>query len=47
MPRFAVAVDVGKRSFALSVTDAARRRLFGPVQCPMQRRPVRELVGQV
>ncbi len=47
MPRFAVAVDVGKRSFALSVTDAARRRLLGPVQCPMQRRPVGELVGQV
>jgi transposase len=47
MPRFAVAVDVGKRSFALSVTDAARRRLLGPVECAMQRRPVRELVGQV
>ncbi len=47
MPRFAVAVDVGKRSFALSVTDSGRRRLLGPVECAMQRRPVRELVGQV
>lgn len=47
MPRFAVAVDVGKTSFALSVTDADRRRVLGPVMCPMQRRPVRALVEQV
>lgn len=47
MPRFAVAVDVGKTSFALSVTDADRRLLLGPVDCPMQRGPVGELVDRV
>jgi transposase len=31
----AVAVDVGKKSAALSVTDAGRRRLFGPVEFAM------------
>lgn len=46
-PRFVVAVDVGKTSFALSVTDAERRRLLGPVVCAMQRRPVQELVAAV
>jgi transposase len=30
-----VAVDVGKNGAALSVTDADRRRLFGPVDFPM------------
>jgi hypothetical protein len=30
-----VAVDVGKNTAALSVTDAARHRLLGPVQFMM------------
>ena len=30
-----VAVDVGKRTVALSVTDAARHRLLGPVDFEM------------
>ncbi len=30
-----VAVDVGKNTVALSVTDAERRRLFGPVDFAM------------
>jgi transposase len=30
-----VAVDVGKRLAALLVTDAARRRLLGPLDFPM------------
>ena len=30
-----VAVDVGKNTAALSVTDAERRRLFGPVDFAM------------
>jgi transposase len=32
-----VAVDVGKNTVALSVTDAARRRLLGPLDFPMTR----------
>jgi hypothetical protein len=32
-----VAVDVGKNCVALSVTDAGRHRLFGPVEFAMTR----------
>jgi hypothetical protein len=32
-----VAVDVGKVKAAVLVTDAQRRRLFGPVEFPMNR----------
>jgi transposase len=38
-----VAVDVGKSSAALSVTDAARRRLLGPVEFAMTRSALVEL----
>ena len=42
-----VAVDVGKTSVALSVTDAERRRLFGPVEFAMTRSALTATVGQV
>jgi transposase len=42
-----VAVDVGKATFALSVTDAGRVRLFGPVDFAMTRRGLAEAVGCV
>jgi transposase len=42
-----VAVDVGKVSVALSVTDAARRRLLGPVEFAMTRSALTAAVGQV
>jgi len=42
-----VAVDVGKTSVALSVTDAARRRLFGPVEFTMTKSALTAAVGQV
>jgi transposase len=44
-----VAVDVGKTSVALSVTDAERHRLLGPVQFAMTRsgRWLRRSVGSV
>jgi len=42
-----VAVDVGKSSAALSVTDAARRRLLGPVEFAMTRSALVELIGRV
>lgn len=42
-----VAVDVGKRSFAVSVTAADRRRLFGPVEVAMTRPAVSELIGRI
>ena len=32
-----VAVDVGKTTAAVLVTDAARRRLLGPLEFPMHR----------
>ena len=42
-----VAVDVGKRSFAVSVTAADRRRLLGPVEVAMTRPAVSELIGRI
>jgi hypothetical protein len=37
MGAMVVAVDVGKNTAALSVTDAARHRLFGPVEATASR----------
>jgi transposase len=42
-----VAVDVGKRSFAVSVSGADRRRLLGPVECAMTRPGLDRLVERV
>jgi transposase len=42
-----VAVDVGKTSVALSVTDANRRRLLGPVAFAMTRSALVAAVGRV
>jgi len=42
-----VAVDVGKCSVALSVTDAQRDRLLGPVEFAMTRSALTATVGQV
>jgi transposase len=43
----ALAIDVGKSSFACSVTDAGRSRLLGPVDCAMTGPAVAELVARV
>ena len=40
-----VAVDVGKNTAALSVTDADRRRLFGPVDFAMTAPAVAAVAG--
>jgi transposase len=45
-PLVAVAVDVGKRSAALSVTDAARCRLLGPVEFTMTASGLREVTAR-
>ena len=42
-----VAVDVGKNCVALSVTDAARHRLFGPVEFAMTRPALERVVSRV
>ena len=42
-----VAVDVGKNTAVLSVTDAARHRLFGPVEFAMTAPAVAAVVGRV
>jgi transposase len=42
-----LAVDVGKSSFAWSLTDSARNRLLGPVECAMTGPSLRELVSRV
>jgi transposase len=42
-----VAVDVGKNTAALSVTDAARRRLFGPVDFAMSEPAVAAVLERV
>ena len=42
-----VAVHVGKRSLAVSVTAADRRRLLGPVEVAMTRPAVSELIGRI
>lgn len=43
-----VAIDVGKNEFAVSVTDAARRRLLKPrLGCPMTAPSVRDVVGRI
>ena len=42
-----VAIDVGKSSFAVSVTAADRRRLFGPVEVAMTGSAVSELIGRI
>ena len=41
-----IAVDVGKTTAAVSVTDAGRHRLFGPVDFPMTGPGVGWIVGQ-
>jgi transposase len=45
-PTVAVAVDVGKKSAALSVTDAARRRLLGPVEFTMTASGLRDVTAK-
>src|SRR6478735_1754838 len=42
-----VAVDVGKNCVALSVTDAGRHRLFGPVEFAMTRRALDRVVARI
>ena len=43
-----VAIDVGKNEFAVSVMDAARRRLLKPrLGCPMTAPSVREVVARI
>jgi transposase len=42
-----VAVDVGKRSFAVSVSGADRQRLLGPVEVAMTRPALDRLIEQV
>jgi transposase len=42
-----VAVDVGKDCVALSVTDDARHRLFGPVEFAMTRPALERVVARV
>ena len=42
-----VAVDVGKTSVALSVTDSARSRLLGPVDFPMTRPGLADVLARV
>jgi transposase len=42
-----VAVDVGKTSIALSVTDAERHRLFGPAELTMTKSAVTAAVGRI
>ena len=42
-----VAVDVGKKTAALSVTDAARRRLWGPVDFAMSAPAVAAVLERV
>ncbi len=46
-PLVVVAVDVGKTSVALSVTDAARHRLLGPVEFAMTRSALAAVTEQV
>jgi transposase len=44
----AVAIDVGKNEFAVSVTDAARNKLLKPlVGCPMTASSVQEVIGKI
>lgn len=42
-----LAVDVGKSSFAWSLTDASRARLLGPVECAMTGPALRDVVARV
>jgi hypothetical protein len=42
-----VAVDVGKNCVALSVTDAGRHRLFGPVEVAMTRPALDRVVARI
>ena len=43
-----VAIDVGKNEFAVSVTDAARKRLLAPVTgCPMTASSLREVIARI
>lgn len=42
-----LAIDVGKCSFAWSLTDVSRARLLGPVECAMSRPAVRDLISRV
>ena len=47
MAAMVVAVDVGKNTAVLSVTDSARRRLLGPVEFAMTAPAVAAAVGRV
>jgi transposase len=47
VPTVVVAVDVGKASAVLSVTDVGRRRLWGPVEFAMTGSALREVTIQV
>ena len=42
-----VAVDVGKNCVAVSVTDAGRHRLFGPVEFAMTRPALERVVARI
>jgi len=43
-----IAVDVGKNEFAVSVTDATRNRLLGPVTgCPMTASSLRDVTARI
>ena len=42
-----IAVDVGKTTAAVLVTDAARHRLFGPVDFPMTGPGLGEVIGKI
>ena len=44
----AVAIDVGKNEFAVSVTDAARAKLLKPrLRCPMTAPSLRSVVDMI
>ena len=42
-----LAIDVGKSSFAWSLTDGSRSRLLGPVECAMTGPALREVIARV
>jgi transposase len=46
-PAVVVAVDVGKLTAAVLVTDAGRRRLLGPIEFSMTGSGVGQLIGQI
>jgi transposase len=46
-PSAVIAVDVGKTTAAVLVSDAGRRRLLGPVECSMTGSGVSQLIGKI